>query len=204
MKKLRIESLYEPHFFNQTVHLSFEQHQETASKDFDVCLEEHLDEGTYFSDTLLDFIHHVFQLSPLSFSKQKEALVLLEKESEAVIQFYIQQPSESIERLFERVHKLFFYLIVFYGNREAIKYAAILWKRYIFNSKLQQDLTAIFYNISLLKMFSLSLYSAPNLNAVDKKKHVKQLKGAFLDALLGFKMTETIKLVKLRLQESLI
>ena len=91
----------------------------------------------------------------------------------------------------------------FYGNVQSIQVASNLWKLYVFNSMLQQDLTSVFYNVSLLNDFSLSLYAAPNLEPPYKKKHVNYLKKALLKELFSLKMTETIKLVKQRLERAL-
>lgn len=200
MKKIRIDALYEPHFFNKQFSLSIDALTDSFSESFEGCLESFTQEGDYFSDDIMYFIKQVLSLSSLSLIKQEEGIQGILTESREIVRFYIQQPSESIERLFVKVHKVIFYLIIFYGNVSCIKMSAAMWRLYIFNSKLQQDLTAIYYKISLLKLFSLSCYSHSNLGILDKKKHVKYLKNVLLEHLLSLKSTETLRLVQEKLQ----
>ena len=200
MKKIRVDALYEPHFFNKQFSLSIDALTDSFSESFEGCLESFTQEGDYFSDDIMYFIKQVLSLSSLSLIKQEEGIQGILTESREIVRFYIQQPSESIERLFVKVHKVIFYLIIFYGNVSCIKMSAAMWRLYIFNSKLQQDLTAIYYKISLLKLFSLSCYLHSNLGILDKKKHVKYLKNVLLEHLLSLKSTETLRLVQEKLQ----
>ena len=200
MKKIRIEALYEPHFFNKQFSLAFDRLTDSFSDNFEDCMDSFIEEGDYFSDDVMFFIKQVFSLSPLSLTKQEAGIQAMLTESKEIVRFYIQQPSESIERLFVRVHKVILYLIIFYGNVSCITMSVSLWRFYIFNSKLQQDLTAIYYKLSLLKTFSLSLFSQSNLDALDKKRHIKHLKKVLLDNLLSLRSTETLRLVQEKLQ----
>lgn len=200
MKKIRIDALYEPHFFNKQFSLAFDRLTDSFSDNFEDCMDSFIEEGDYFSDDVMFFIKQVFSLSPLSLTKQEAGIQAMLTESKEIVRFYIQQPSESIERLFIRVHKVILYLIIFYGNVSCITMSVSLWRFYIFNSKLQQDLTAIYYKLSLLKTFSLSLFSQSNLDALDKKRHIKHLKKVLLDNLLSLRSTETLRLVQSNLQ----
>ena len=200
MKKIRIDALYEPHFFNKQFSLAFDRLTDSFSDNFEDCMDSFIEEGDYFSDDVMFFIKQVFSLSPLSLTKQEAGIQAMLIESKEIVRFYIQQPSESIERLFIRVHKVILYLIIFYGNVSCITMSVSLWRFYIFNSKLQQDLTAIYYKLSLLKTFSLSLFSQSNLDALDKKRHIKHLKKVLLDNLLSLRSTETLRLVQSNLQ----
>ena len=197
MKDLRVRKVFSAHLNLDHKHkiADFTEKEQAFHHSFQDHFQEVLNQKALFSDDVEHFLDQVVQNEAILEPIVNKKLEDLESQSLQAYHFFVQQPSENIQAKLYQVHVVFSLLMTEYGNLNSLKLLETLWTNYVVKSKLQHDLAALLYDISLRKSFALSHQKHQLHTAKQVQDRTSELKYSLRDILKGLKKTETLGLV---------
>ena len=164
-------------------------------KSFLTHLEAFTSEQEFFSKKTEFFIQQVLKQEPLSRHDIQVGLTQLCDQATKLYHMFLQESNETIQLKLMQVHEVLKRLITSYAVKKAIDASLNLWCIYIPKSKVQQDLTTVWYLIAKEKCFHLLQANKSGLTKTQKIIETVLIKKYLFKTIKNLKKTELLHLV---------